>query len=209
MAGEVTVDALPYFDKGYEESGVRDAAIAMVEEETRRYRPTRNYLHYLPSPDLNAFETEVMKNEFERLSARQPMELLSMRRYELPTPPSGQRNDITAWEECVKNSQAQLQHQQVRIENLLLMMDHGCNAWKAYNDQVVSMLQDAQKKIQDIKKKVQEVNWERKTKQIQAGEKLHDLEANWVNLVSKNYEIEEAILKMKMKLASKGVEVDL
>ena len=207
MAGEVTVDALPYFDKGYEESGVRDAAIAMVEEETRRYRPTRNYLHYLPAPNLNAFETEVMKNEFERLSARQPMELLSMRRYELPTPPSGQRNDITAWEECVKNSQAQLQHQQVRIENLLLMMEHGCNAWKVYNDQVVLMLQDAQKKIQDIKKKIQEVNWERKTKQIQAGEKLHDLEANWVNLVSKNYEIEEAILKIKMKLASKGVDV--
>ena len=209
MAGEVTVDALPYFDKGYEESGVRDAAIAMVEEETKRYRPTRNYLHYLSTPNINAFETEVMKNEFERLSARQPMELLSMRRYELPTPPSGQRNDITAWEECVKNSQAQLQHQEVRIENLELMLEHGCNAWRVYNDQLVALLQDAQKKLQEIKKKIQDVNWERKTKQIQAGEKLRDLEANWVNLVSKNYEIEEAILKMKMQLAHKGVEVDI
>ena len=208
MAGEVTVDALPYFDKGYEEGGVRDAAIAMVEEETRRYRPTRNYLSYLPTPNVSAFETEIMKNEFERLSARQPMELLSMRRYELPTPPSGQRNDITAWEECVKNSQAQLQHQEVRIENLELMQEHGCNAWKVYNDQLVTMLQDAQKKLQDIKKKIQEVNWERKTKQMQAGEKLRDLEANWVNLVSKNYEIEEAILKLKMDLAVKGKDVD-
>ena len=26
---------------GYEEPGVREAALAMVEEETRRYRPTR------------------------------------------------------------------------------------------------------------------------------------------------------------------------
>jgi hypothetical protein len=27
---------------GYEEPGVREAALAMVEEETRRYRPTRS-----------------------------------------------------------------------------------------------------------------------------------------------------------------------
>ncbi len=34
----VVVDALPYIDHGYDEPGVREAAIAMVEEETRRYR---------------------------------------------------------------------------------------------------------------------------------------------------------------------------
>ena len=33
----VVVDALPYIDHGYDEPGVREAAIAMVEEETRRY----------------------------------------------------------------------------------------------------------------------------------------------------------------------------
>ena len=203
MAGEVIVDALPYFDKGYEESGVRDAAIAMVEEETRRYRPTRNYLQYLPSIDIHSFETDIMKSEFERLAARQPMELLSMRRYELPTPPSGQRNDITAWEECVKNSQAQLQHQEVRIENLELMLDHGCNAWRSYNDHLIVMLRNGQKKLEEIKKNIQDVTWQRKNEQIQAGEKLRDLEANWVNLVSKNYEIEEAIIKLEMQIAMK------
>nr|CAB3225206.1 pre-mRNA-splicing factor SPF27 [Phallusia mammillata] len=206
MAGEVTVDALPYFDKGYEESGVREAAIAMVEEETRRYRPTRNYLQYLPNPNLSAFETDIMKNEFERLAARQPMELLSMKRYELPTPPSGQRNDITAWEECVKNSQAQLQHQEIRIENLDLMLEHGCNAWRVYNEHLVIMLQEAQKKLQEVKKQIQEINWQRKTQQVQAGEKLHNLEANWVNLVSKNYEIEEAIVKLQMQVAARKRE---
>ena len=35
------VDALPYYDQGYDEPGVREAAIALVEEETRRYRPTK------------------------------------------------------------------------------------------------------------------------------------------------------------------------
>lgn len=55
-------------------------------------------------------------------------------RYELPAPSSGQKNDITAWQECVNNSMAQLEHQAVRIENLELMSQHGCNAWKVYNE---------------------------------------------------------------------------
>lgn len=78
MAGEVHLDALPYIDQGYEAPGVREAvrkggargcgvylvpicrlrllvtcppqAMRMVEEETRRYRPTKNYLEFLPLP---------------------------------------------------------------------------------------------------------------------------------------------------------------
>lgn len=126
-----------------------------------------------------------MRNEFERLAARQPLELLSMKRstqstllhiakivllknivnihpfssnvmhlnprcpectpncfifylcrYELPAPSSGQKNDITAWQDCVNNSMAQLEHQAVRIENLELMAHYGTNAWKVYNEWV-------------------------------------------------------------------------
>nr|XP_039264416.1 pre-mRNA-splicing factor SPF27-like [Styela clava] len=204
MAHDVTVDALPYYDKGYDEPGVREAAQAMVEEETRRYRPTKNYLEYLPTPNYHAFETEIMKNEFERLTARQPMELLSMKRYELPTPPSGQKNDVTAWEECVKNSMAQLEHQVVRIENLELMLEYGPNAWKVYNEYLVQMLQGVQKKLQHVKKEIQEINWSRKNQQINAGERMHKLEADWVNLVSKNYEIEEAIIKIEAEIQLKS-----
>ena len=80
MAGEVVVDVLPYFDQGYEAPGVHEAAAALVEEETRRYRPTKNYLSYVTAPDYSAFETDIMRNEFERLAARQPIELLSMKR---------------------------------------------------------------------------------------------------------------------------------
>ena len=67
MAGEVVVDALPYFDQGYDDTGVKEAAIALVEEETRRYRPTKNYLDYLPTANYHSFETEIMKGEMERV----------------------------------------------------------------------------------------------------------------------------------------------
>ena len=74
-AGEVVVDALPYSDRGYAAPGVREAAAALVEEETRKYRSSKNCLSYLTARDYSAFETDIMRNEFERLAARQPIEL--------------------------------------------------------------------------------------------------------------------------------------
>lgn len=99
----------------------------MVEEETRRYRPTKNYLEHLPVLNVNAFETEVLKQEFERLQNRLPMDVLSMKRYELPPPVPGKMNDVSSWNESVQNSLAQLEHQATRynihtfsLENIVL-----------------------------------------------------------------------------------------
>uniref|UniRef100_T1ISD0 Pre-mRNA-splicing factor SPF27 n=1 Tax=Strigamia maritima TaxID=126957 RepID=T1ISD0_STRMM len=196
----VIVDALPYIDQGYDDPGVREAALAMVEEETRRYRPTKNYLDYLPALQLSTFETDIMKTEFERLQARLPMEMLSMKRYELPQPPPGKMTDLLAWSECVDNSMAQLEHQATRIANLELMSEYGCEAWKVYNAVLVQMLNQAQKQLQNLRKHVQEVNWHRKNAQTLAGEKLRHLEASWVGLVSKNYEIEQACAEVEKQL---------
>lgn len=56
-----------------------------------------------------------MKTEFERLSQKKPMDVLSMKRYELPPPSAGRLNDLQAWIECVDNSMAQLEHQTTRF----------------------------------------------------------------------------------------------
>ncbi|XP_033724700.1 pre-mRNA-splicing factor SPF27-like [Pecten maximus] len=201
MAGEVVVDALPYYDQGYDESGVREAAMALVEEETRRYRPTKNYLEYLPTTNMSNFETEIMKNEFERLQSRLPMDMLSMKRYELPQPSAGKMTDVSAWTECVENSQAQLEHQSLRIMNLELISEFGSHTWKSYNSVLVQMLDSAQKHLQELRKKIQEINWQRKTEQSNAGKELKDLEASWVGLVSKNYEIERACVELEKEIS--------
>lgn len=197
MAGEVVVDALPYYDHGYDESGVREAALALVEEETRRYRPTKNYLEYLPPARYDAFETETMKTEFERLKSRLPMEMLSMKRYELPQPSAGRMNDVSAWQEAVDNSEAQLEHQALRIMNLELMLQFGPDTWKMSNAVLQNMVQLAQKQLVDLKKQIQEINWKRKREQTDAGSKLKQLEESWVGLVSKNYEIERACMELE------------
>ncbi|CAD6216117.1 GSCOCG00004333001-RA-CDS [Cotesia congregata] len=200
MANEIVVDALPYIDQGYDETGVREAALAMVEEETRRYRPTKNYLEHLPQLNITSFETDVMKHEFERLQNRLPMEVLSMKRYELPPPPPGKMNDLTAWNESVENSCAQLEHQATRICNLELIMDYGCEAWKSHLEVLVQMVSQAQKQLQTLRKSIQEINWQRKSMQTQGGEKLRALESQWVGLVSKNYEIEQACVQLEQEI---------
>ncbi|XP_052889418.1 pre-mRNA-splicing factor SPF27 [Anopheles moucheti] len=206
MAGEVLVDALPYIDLGYDDPGVREAAIAMVEEECRRYRPTKNYLEHLPALNTTAFETELMTAEFERIQNRLPMEPLSMKRYELPPPPAGKMNEVSAWGESVDNSMAQLEHQAVRAMNLELMADYGCEMWKSYLETLVTMQAKCQARLAEVKKEIQDVNWARKTKQTQGGEKLRSLEAQWVMLVSKNYEIEQACAKLEEQIYHKKME---
>merc|ERR1712029_1229213 len=102
-----------------------------------------------------------------------------------------------AWTECVDNSQAQLEHQRTRIMNLDLMLDYGGESWKVYNEVLQDMLTRTQSQLADVKKNIQEINWSRKNQQTQVGERLKQLESNWVGLVSKNYEIEQAILNME------------
>ncbi|XP_066152453.1 pre-mRNA-splicing factor SPF27 [Euwallacea fornicatus] len=201
MAGEVVVDALPYIDQGYDEPGVREAAFAMVEEECRRYRPTKNYLEHLPPLNISAFETKIMHNEFERLQNRLPMETISMKRYELPPPPSGKLNELSAWTECVDNSKAQLEHQAVRILNLQLMTEYCCPAWQRYLQILQDMEKTASKQLAAVRQALQEVNWQRKSLQTKGGEELKNLESKWVTLVSHNYEIEQACVMAEEYIA--------
>uniref|UniRef100_A0A915IB80 Pre-mRNA-splicing factor SPF27 n=1 Tax=Romanomermis culicivorax TaxID=13658 RepID=A0A915IB80_ROMCU len=151
-------------------------ALALIEEECNRFRPTKNYLAHLPTPKFDEFETEVMKNEFERIQNRQPMEMLNMKRYDLNPPPAGKMTDVGAWQEAVINSQAQLEHQALRVANMDLMAEYGAEAWKVYNEILQRMLNQAQSQLNLVRKEIQEVNFDRKQKQMAAGEKLKKLE---------------------------------
>jgi len=52
MSDSVPIDALPYYDRGYDEPGVREAAIQLVQDEMQKYRPTKNYLDHLTTPGM-------------------------------------------------------------------------------------------------------------------------------------------------------------
>lgn len=83
-------------------------------------------MEHLPALNTgSAFETELMKNEFERLANRQPLEPLSMKRYELPPP--AKLGEVSAWNDSVENSMAQLEHQNVSfINNFSILYSQTC-----------------------------------------------------------------------------------
>ncbi|KAL3318465.1 Pre-mRNA-splicing factor SPF27 [Cichlidogyrus casuarinus] len=203
ISENVIVDALPYVDKGYEEAGIQTAAALLVEEEMKRYRPTKNYLEHLPSlsgPLVLKNETDILKHEFDRLANRQPMDLLSMKRYELPNPPTSKLTDLKSWMESLNNAQAQLEHQSVRIENLQLMSEYGAEAWKNHNELLEKSLKKFENNLIEAKSKIQQLNLQRKREQTAAGQKLKYYEEQWVTLIAKNYEIERAIADLEKEL---------
>lgn len=115
----------------------------------------------------------MMRTEFDRLQQRLPMETMSMKRYELPPPPAGKLTDMSAWNECLENSMAQLEHQATRyvsynvvfcigsicklffftfrITNLELMTDYGTEAWKSYLEVLVKCVAAAQTQVAKLK----------------------------------------------------------
>ncbi|OQR66531.1 pre-mRNA-splicing factor SPF27-like [Tropilaelaps mercedesae] len=200
--GAVVVDALPYIDHEYEGPGVREAVLAMVEEETRRYRPTKNYLEHLPPLNLHAFETDIIRAELERLQSRTPMDMISMKRYELPPPVHGRHNDLQAWTEAVDNSYAQLEQQVTRIINLELLEKYGAEVCKAHNEVLVGLARNVQGRLRDIRSQIQDIHLGRKTRQTEVGERLQLLESQWVGLVSKNYEIERACVELEKETSA-------
>ena len=119
MAENVVIDALPYFDRGYDDPGVREAAMELIEREMHKFPPTKNYLEHLPAPgyhpyspskaintilDHDKFLTPMMKAEIARITAKKPMELMQTERYTLPAPTPGLRHDPDAWNKAGINS---------------------------------------------------------------------------------------------------------
>jgi pre-mRNA-splicing factor SPF27 len=87
-----------------------------------------------------------------------------------------------------------------RIINLDVMSEYGPNAWRLYNKTLKTMFDQAEVQLEEIKKQIQNVNLTRKNEQMVAGNKLRSLEQSWIGLVSKNYEIECAIVELEKEL---------
>ncbi|KAH9640007.1 hypothetical protein HF086_008102 [Spodoptera exigua] len=184
MSGEVVVDALPYIDQGYDDPGVREAALAMVEEECRRYRPTKNYLENAGPEPSTAFETPALQREMERVQQRLPMEPLSMKRTigNSSNQKSGRLGEPTAWAESVDNSHAQLSHQAIRVLNLELQLQYGSEAWRSYLNTLQALVTRSQNVHSQLRKQIASVNWERKRSQTASGARLRALRRRWAQL---------------------------
>ncbi|OQV25372.1 putative Pre-mRNA-splicing factor SPF27 [Hypsibius exemplaris] len=195
------VDALPYVDAGYDSPGVREAVLALVEEEMKVYRPNKDYLSHLPQMNLDAFQTDLMKVEMKRLDDGLPMEKLDFKKYSQSKPAVNRRRDPSAWEESFNRVAVLHNHMTNRLANLQLQLEYGPEVWRRYIPTVERQVKLAERELKDVRNRIQEVNWERKNSQTRAGQKLHELESRWVELIDKNFQIERSCLELESIIA--------
>eukprot|EP00053_Salpingoeca_punica_P005052 m.52398 g.52398 ORF g.52398 m.52398 type:complete len:210 (-) comp13069_c0_seq1:313-942(-) len=199
---DVSYSALPYLDTDYEHPLVRQMVNNLVEEEKKTFRPSaKTYLSRIePAPEFNAERYGVLAAEFERVAKGAAQTPMDMSRYELPPPSKAEQGSVEAWQQSVHNAQAQLEHQLNRIDNLELLNTYGVSAWKKH----VSSLEAAEKyfeqRLTKLKQQLQELNWQRKSEQVQAGRQMYELEVRWGELINKNLEVAAACKALEQSL---------
>merc|ERR1712226_300321 len=198
---KVKIDALPYYDKLIEDPKVKKRVEALIESECATFRPKKSYLaQVLPPAEYDMFLTPILKSEYERMEKKEPLNALDMDRYVLPAPPAGQQQDLSAWETCIDNSSAQLEHQSIRLENLILLEEYGCAAYRVNNDYLQQLVNGQKKILDQARKDLHDIHWARKSTHDNLGLKLDESYNGWKNKIADNYQLEEELIKMrKMK----------
>lgn len=194
------LDALPYVDRQYE--AMKPEVDAMIAAEQRTFAP-RDYLAHLPpSCEPNFDEHPMLQAEWMRVCDRQPMPRIDVSRYQLDAPPQAKQGDVGAWRRAVDNAQAQLDHQGNRICNLELLQQYGANAWRAHLNSLEAASKALGAGVAAAAAEVEATNRKRKAEQTEAGPRLMRLEAEWVQGVKKNLEIESQCLRLEHEVAA-------
>ncbi|EIE27254.1 breast carcinoma amplified sequence 2 [Coccomyxa subellipsoidea C-169] len=199
---EHLIDALAYIDPLSQEEKTKVDALIMEELKNSVKRP-QDYLKEMPAlPDFNLEGHPVLKAEYERVKAGQPMAQLDTTRYRLDEPPLNRRNDVAAWKAALENAHSQLEHQYNRLLNMELLLQFGPKAWQAH----IRHLEVGHKRLEDMlaetRAAVEAVNRERKVSQLQAQEEMTDYEGRWATTVAKNREIDAACRELEAEIAS-------
>ena len=200
-APHIDVDALPYIDSQYNDPAMKQRVDALVQEEMKSFRPSRDYLAAWPLHEPNFDNNPLLQSEWMRVCDGQPMPKMDTSRYQLEAPPVDQQSDPAAWQRAVQNAQAQLEHQATRIGNLELLQQHGANLWRAHLKSLDAATRRMTSAASSLDEQVELTNRKRKAEQLAAGPKLLALESEWVGAVKKNLEIESACLRLESECA--------
>lgn len=187
---ETATTALPYIDQHLENIGqMKEYVNQLIQEEMNTFTPP-DYLAHMPKPELEFIDRTAIQTELKRLAARQPMKSIDKSRYRVDPPAPD--SDEPTWKAALDNAMAQAQHQELRLENVELLREYGPNQLKVQNDELEFIKNGMAAQHESLKRKTEAINKARKTEQLQAGERLYNLESKWQQLVYNNREIETA-----------------
>ncbi|KAK9761066.1 hypothetical protein K7432_014334 [Basidiobolus ranarum] len=192
------IDSLPYIDRELEYEGMRAQVDRMIELEMAKTK--KRDLPQFPSR-IELFQEDPLLNfELKRVSKGKASQPIDSARYQLEDPSEEESNNFEAWEKAAHNSQAQLEHQNLRLCNLELLQKFGGNAWRVHNFQLEYMIKQVEGEIAEKKKEIIDLNKERKFEQNDAGEALQRLETKWTELLGQTLQIEMACSTLESEL---------
>ena len=217
-SGKIAVDALPYVDDEvslsrattttfslfsnnlhysffflqYNLPGMKDYVARLVQEEMRQFTPP-DYLEKFPTRSLEFTDRNPMlKKEFERIRKNIPMKPFDVSRYKLEKPKGKSKNDAEAWKACVRNAEAQLEHQSNRILNLKLLKKYGADKWKSYNATLANSQKELENKVSECKEAVNNINRKRKVSQENSKNEFARLQNEWWSAIDRNAKTKSA-----------------
>ncbi|PVU91968.1 hypothetical protein BB561_004107 [Smittium simulii] len=193
----INIDALPYFDKEYEQPEMRKLVDELVSAEMKNNTISEN--HKIPQPISFFKKNALLRKEYDRVSKGLAMDSFDTERYKLEPPKEDKQRDPAEWEKAVNNAQAQLEHQTNRIENLELLGTYGVNSWKVYNAFLERISEQLKTELEELKDQITHTNKSRKYDQTEANIVLTNLENRWKEKVYKTAEIKAAILELEQK----------
>lgn len=192
------LDALPYFDVEYEM--LKPQVEALIEEEMKKFPMTKDYLGYLPLPDTSFIKSKVLKNEFARMLKGEKMKSFDRNNYVLQPPPANRKSNPQEWQKSIDKANILHEYQSLRAINLDLLQQHGANAWKVYNSQLEGVKERLKRKLDDIKEETENLHQRRKVEQLEAGQDIRQLEAEWMQNTLKNIEIAQSCTLLEQEI---------
>eukprot|EP01091_Cochliopodium_minus_P017175 TRINITY_DN6656_c0_g1_i1.p1 TRINITY_DN6656_c0_g1~~TRINITY_DN6656_c0_g1_i1.p1 ORF type:complete len:218 (-),score=57.49 TRINITY_DN6656_c0_g1_i1:24-635(-) len=186
-------DSLPYVDV----VDPNDLKIAenLVNEEMKRFRPSKDYLSEYPNINLNFENTVFLSNEFERLKSGKVNDNSYDFQRLLKEP--NERAKDEEWENSIKNAKANYEHQQLRIINLELLNSYGKNSWLHYLQYLQNYKKTLALQLEEFNQEITIVNRKRKIEQDKFSDnyKIQQQRLNEVN--TNNIIVKEACEKLE------------
>lgn len=198
------IDSLPYVDRVDE--GLRARAEELIEAELQTLpKVPSDYLRELPRADEFDFGKCPLSEEAYLRAGGAGDEgstagALDVTRYALEEPAGKDARSAAAWRDAVANASSQLEHQQVRVENLELLLQSGAAVWRAANARAEGLCGRVESVAGGLANEAEALNRERKLQQFSSGNQIHSLEQAWYGQVHKNAEVQAACNHLERQL---------